>query len=416
MIEAYQAWPSAGRRHRFWLAAAVVAAAVSTYSQTVAAPRPALPAIDAADARARAYLLQLRHRDGIRHRLDHLWDLDTPAVGGAPPALQTGLALEGRYPIVARGGVRQVRQVGDRMVVNGIEDGESILRVFGKDQRLTGTVALPAIGTVELAPAADGRGILLTFSSLAIPPTLYRLDAVGRTLTAVGRPALPFDPDDYVVRRLHVRTKTGTAVPIILAHQRNLDFSKGAATLIFSDPTARTPAFSRMRFPWMDLGGVYAFLPAGQGGDIDADRIVAAAEFLIAQRLTVPAKLGLYGERAGASATQAAAARRPELFSTLVLRDAAPDRTPSAADSHPATLLAMAAEARSIRGLAAATASASLAASGPILVRVGRPGADAAKDEAADIWAFAAHHTRLSDPSPDRVATIARAGSARGIR
>jgi prolyl oligopeptidase len=93
------------------------------------------------------------------------------------------------------------------------------------------------------------------------------------------------------------------------------------------------PFFSPSRLAWMDQGGVFAI--ANPRGSSDFGRqwhedgkqatkpntwrdFIACAEYLIAQKWTRPAKLGIWGGSAGGILVGRAMTERPELFAVVV--------------------------------------------------------------------------------------------------
>jgi prolyl oligopeptidase len=95
-----------------------------------------------------------------------------------------------------------------------------------------------------------------------------------------------------------------------------------------------TPAFSAPLFQWFEAGGLYALpnLRGGgeygdawhEGGILDKkqnvfDDFIGAAEWLIAQGYTKPARLAIRGGSNGGLLTGAALTQRPDLFRAVII-------------------------------------------------------------------------------------------------
>ena len=223
--------------------------------------------------------------------------------------------------------------VGREIVATYLADAKSALRRFGLDGRPRGEVALPGVGTVtEVAGRPGDREFFYTFTSYLAPATVYRYDLARGTSAEYKRPALAFDASRYETRQIFAKSKDGTRVPIFVTARRDVKLDGTNPTLLYSYGGFNvpvTPGFSPATLVWLESGGVYAVANLRGGGEYGRewheagmfekkqnvfDDFVAAAEHLVAQRYTSPARLAIQGGSNGGLLVGAAMTQRPELF------------------------------------------------------------------------------------------------------
>lgn len=233
--------------------------------------------------------------------------------------------------------IESVQRAGDRYVVRALADVKSRLTVHALDGRLVRTVELPGVGTVGgVSAGRDFRDVYYSFSSYNRPPTAVRSDlATGRS-TVVDAPRVAFRPDDYTVEQRIVTSKDGTRVPLFLVHKRGIALDGTNPTLLYGYGgfgASTTAGFSPALVAWLERGGVYAAVNLRGGGEYgqawhDAGRLakkqnvfddaIAAAEYLIAERITSPRHLAIQGGSNGGLLVGAVVNQRPDLFAAAV--------------------------------------------------------------------------------------------------
>ena len=230
--------------------------------------------------------------------------------------------------------ISQVVLLKDRLAVNYLEDVKASVRLFGLDGKPLGDVALPGIGSLAgMSSRADSPELFYRFTSPLYPSTAFRFDAATGKSTAISPPKLrAFDPANYETREVFATSKDGTKVPVFVTMKRNLPLDGSHPTVLYGYggfDVSTTPTFSPDVLAWIEAGGVYATASMRGGSEYGEDwhragmfekkqnvfdDFIAAAEYLIAQKYTSPAHLGIDGASNGGLLVGAVMEQRPDLF------------------------------------------------------------------------------------------------------
>ena len=239
----------------------------------------------------------------------------------------------------AKGGdvLEAVSLVGGRFVATRMRDAHSAVTFHSLAGRKQGELALPSLGTVGgFGGRREDRETFYTFSSFTYPGTVYRLDLKTRQSKVFREPKVAFKPTDYEVKQVFYPSKDGTKIPMFLVHRKGLKLDGQNPTLLYGYGgfnVSLTPAFSVSRMVWLERGGVFAMPSLRGGGEYglawyDAGRkekkqnvfddFIAAAEWLIAHKLTSTPKLAINGGSNGGLLVGACLTQRPDLFGAAV--------------------------------------------------------------------------------------------------
>ena len=227
---------------------------------------------------------------------------------------------------------------GDRFVVTYLKEGVPLLRVFDTGGRLAATVELPLGGWIwgGLSGSQHDPEVFYQFLGLTDMATIYRLDLKTARNTVVRRAETPIDPRSVAIARVSYRSKDGTEVPMFIARRQGQPDGARPAILYGYG------AFGWVSFVWyqpfvlnwLEMGGVYAQPGIRGGGEFgeawheagmkrqeqnSIDDFIAAAEWLIDNGYTAPAKLAATGGSASGGLAAAAILQRPDLFAAAVI-------------------------------------------------------------------------------------------------
>jgi len=226
-----------------------------------------------------------------------------------------------------------VRIIHNMFVANYMHDAHSRLRLFALDGRPLKDIDLPTLGAVaSISGERKDDEMFFAFTSFLYPTTIFRYDFTSGATSVFKAPALDFDPSGYETKQVFYTSKDGTRVPMFITHKKGIKLDGTNPTYLYGYGgfnISLTPSFSVSLLAWLEMGGVYAMPNLRGGGEYGEDwhqagmheqkqnvfdDFIAAAEYLIAQRYTSPAKLAIGGGSNGGLLVGAAITQRPELF------------------------------------------------------------------------------------------------------
>ncbi|HYN19560.1 MAG TPA: prolyl oligopeptidase family serine peptidase [Thermoanaerobaculia bacterium] len=229
-----------------------------------------------------------------------------------------------------------IRRVGDLLTGTYLKDASTRIELFAPDGAPRGPLPLPGIGSADLEGDASSPIGYLSYTSFNEPESIYRVDLRSGERQLWWRHEFPFDPTSLEVRQVWYSSKDGTRVSMFVVHKKGLALDGCNPAILegyggFAIPM--TPFWATVNILWFEAGGVYALPNLRGGGEYGEawheagmfdrkqnvfDDFIGAAEWLIANGYTRPARLGINGGSNGGLLTGAALTQRPELFSAVV--------------------------------------------------------------------------------------------------
>ena len=229
--------------------------------------------------------------------------------------------------------LHQASLVGGHVIASYLADARSKLVVYGKDGKRLRDVKLPGHGTViGLQDSPGNAETFFAYTDYLTPLALYRYDVAKDEVTVFRKPTVSFDPSALMTEQVFYKSKDGTRIPMFITRRKDALKDGSNATLLYGYggfDVSLTPAYSAAVAAWLERGGIYAVANLRGGGEYGADwhdagtktkkqnvfdDFIAAAEWLIAERYTSPAKLAIHGRSNGGLLVGAVMAQRPELF------------------------------------------------------------------------------------------------------
>ncbi|MBM4067507.1 MAG: S9 family peptidase [Planctomycetes bacterium] len=233
--------------------------------------------------------------------------------------------------------LEDVAAIGDYLIAEYMHDAASRLQLLDGDGKKVEELTLPTLGTVSgLGGEWDGKEFFFSFQSFTIAPEVYRVDLTTRKRTLWGKVESGIDAAAYEVEQIKYRSRDGTEVPMFLAHKKGITRNGKNPTLLYGYGgfnISLTPMFSPSRFLFLERGGVLAIPNLRGGGEYGEDwhragmldkkqntfdDFLAAAQWLIDNKITSKDRLAIQGGSNGGLLVGAAVTQRPDLFKAVV--------------------------------------------------------------------------------------------------
>ena len=234
--------------------------------------------------------------------------------------------------------LENVTSAGGKLFATYLKDVSSRAYVYSLDGKLENEVTLPGLGSAGgFGGRSDDKFVFYNFTSFNFPPTIYKYDIATKKSSLFRSVDIPgFKPTDYETRQVFYKSKDGTKVPMFLVHKKGIKLDGNNPTLLWGYGgfnITTNPSFSALRIALLEQGFVYASANMRGGGEYGEkwheagtklkkqnvfDDFIAAAEFLIADKITSPDRLAIHGVSNGGLLVGAVSNQRPELFKAVI--------------------------------------------------------------------------------------------------
>lgn len=229
--------------------------------------------------------------------------------------------------------LESVSFVGDQLIAEYLRDAKSAVLCFDSEGRLIREAALPGIGTVGgFGGRRSDKQTFYAFTSFTSPAVIYQYDVASGESAEHRRPRIAFDGSGLETRQVFFKSKDGTRVPMFIVSKKGIPLDGSNPALLYGYggfDISLTPSFSVARAVWLEMGGVFVMANLRGGGEYGSewhlagaklkkqnvfDDFIAAAEWLVSEKITSPAKLAIQGGSNGGLLVGACMTQRPDLF------------------------------------------------------------------------------------------------------
>jgi prolyl oligopeptidase len=252
------------------------------------------------------------------------------AAPGSTPEQWKSIVPEGKDVI------ESFNIVGGKLFVTRLHDVKTETTIYSLDGKVIGQLDYPGIGSGSgLIGSAEQTEGFYVFQSFNVPPTIYRYDTRSEKSDVFAAPHVPFDPSQYEVRQVFYTSRDGTRVPMFVTGRKGLKLD-GQARLLMTAyggfDVSLTPDWNPEYAWWLEQGGFFAQPNLRGGGEYGEtwhkagmfekkqnvfDDFFAAAQYLVDQHYTQPARFAIRGRSNGGLLMGAAITQHPEMFGAI---------------------------------------------------------------------------------------------------
>lgn len=222
---------------------------------------------------------------------------------------------------------------GGKLFAQYIKDAVSDVQQYNLNGKIEKTIKLPGLGTAGgFSGKEDEKEVYYTYTSYTYPPAIFRYTIASGLSELYKKPNVKFNPDKYESRQVFYTSKDGTKVPMIITHKKGIQLNGKNPAMLYGYGgfnISLTPAFSVSNIVFLENGGVYAVANLRGGGEYGDDwhnqgiktkkqnvfdDFIAAAEFLISDKITSKDYLAISGGSNGGLLVGACLTQRPDLY------------------------------------------------------------------------------------------------------
>jgi prolyl oligopeptidase len=229
----------------------------------------------------------------------------------------------------------------DALYVYGFRNGLGVVTVIPYDDPAKHIeLKLPISGTITGVDADLRRtGIIIGMAGWTTPRLIYAYSPDAHSFSDTGlQPPNPIDMSSIRAVEVEAKSADGAMVPLSILYRKDLPLNGSNPALLEAYGAygySNSPFFASSLLPWLDRGGIFAVAHVRGGGERGEawhlagmkttkqhtiDDFVAGARYLIDQKYTSPAHLGIEGTSAGGIAVGGFLTQHPELVGAVLYR------------------------------------------------------------------------------------------------
>ncbi len=230
-----------------------------------------------------------------------------------------------------------VRPIGGRVYLIYERQAHTVVRIHELDGRFVREMPLPTLGTASVEGTWKDDEVRVNFSSFTYPGSQFYYDFTGDSLKLFFQPQLGIRSDRYVTDLVWYKSKDGTPVSMFLVHKKDAIRDGWNAVLLMAYGgfgISCTAKYQAGNVAWLEAGGLVAVAHVRGGGEYGRnwheagkfagrqktfEDLIAAAEWLVAEKYTSPERIAAVGASNGGLTVAASMIQRPELFRAVVL-------------------------------------------------------------------------------------------------
>ncbi len=225
---------------------------------------------------------------------------------------------------------------GDKMVLTYTKDNISEAFLYDINGKRLSEIKLPGVGSASFSGKRERPECFYSYTSYTVPATIYQYDYKTGKSTVYSQPKVNFRTSDYTSEMQFYTSKDGTRIPVFLTYKKGLKRNGKTPVLMYGYGgfnITYPPYFSAMRLPFLESGGIYAYVVLRGGGEYGEawhlagtkmqkqnvfDDFISAAEWLIKTGYTDKEHLAIMGGSNGGLLVGACMTQRPDLYKVCI--------------------------------------------------------------------------------------------------
>jgi prolyl oligopeptidase len=229
-----------------------------------------------------------------------------------------------------------VSGIAGHLYVSYLHDASTRIAVHALGGKKIRDITLPYLGSGGVSGYWSRPEVYLSYGGFADPGRAYRYDLRRDKLTEIWKSPIDFDVSKIVTEQVWYTSKDGTRIPMFLVHGKDVPLDGNVPYLLTGYggfDISQTPYFSTSIGLWIEAGGGLAVPSLRGGGEYGQawheagmgarkqnvfDDFLGAAEWLVAEKRTSPARLAISGGSNGGLLVAAAVVQRPDLFRAVL--------------------------------------------------------------------------------------------------
>lgn len=228
--------------------------------------------------------------------------------------------------------VMSISTAGNNLFASYMVDVKSKVLQLDYSGGLIREVEMPAIGTARGFGAKKGdQELYYSFTSFTYPGTIFKYTIESGKSELYWKPAIDFNPEDFVTEQVFYQSKDGTEIPMFIVYKKGLTKNGKNPTYLYGYGgfnISLTPRFSLTSLILLENGGIYAQPNLRGGGEYGEkwhkagikmlkqnvfDDFIAAAEYLKDNNYTSSDYLAIAGGSNGGLLVGAVMTQDPDL-------------------------------------------------------------------------------------------------------
>ena len=226
--------------------------------------------------------------------------------------------------------------VSDKLIAEFSRDASTHAYLYDRNGKLLSEIKLPGVGSAGFNGKNGEDWCYYSYSSFTTPGTIYSFDILSGKSKVYKQPHTAFDLSGFESKQVFFPSKDGTMIPMFLTYRKGLELNGRNPVYLYGYGgfnISLPPSFSWARVPWLEAGGIYAQVNLRGGSEYGEawhlagtkmqkqnvfDDFIGAAEWLIDNGYTSPAKLAIVGGSNGGLLVGACMTQRPDLYAVAI--------------------------------------------------------------------------------------------------